>query len=120
MIKLWRAPFHRLKYPRDVGEHYEGHTAMTVLTKISLGIKGRYNHHPGIRRFIGHEGMLISRHAEQVAEFRRRGYPCGVDHPSPVPELFLWLFTPEPYVYSESEMLEDLAVLESRGGVKQP
>lgn len=117
MVRIWCCDFSQLKFPRDVGEHYEGQSIRTALISIHLGEKGGYQNHPQVTRFIGHEGMLIDRHEQQVREFCRRGYPSGFNHKTPISPLFLKLFKPEPYTYTQEEEARDLAILKERGGL---
>lgn len=111
MVRVWCVPVQVLDRQHLLGEHVELHVIFNAITKLKQGFHAGWQKHPQTLRFIEHLGMLVDRHDQQVEEMRRRGYR----HKSPldVPENLDY----EHYVYSASELLGDLAVLESRGGL---
>lgn len=62
------------------GEHRELHGVFAILTQDKRG----YRHHPETARWEGHLEALCRRHDALVAEARRRGWPSGLDHQTPM------------------------------------
>lgn len=106
MVRIWRCPLYFLDINRLNGEHHELH----VIVGAILRGKGSWFNHPQTKRFHKHLGMLVDRHNQQIEEYKRRSYPSGFNHKSPI--RFVDIF--EPYIYSKKEMLEDLAILSER------
>ena len=79
-MRVWDVPVEELDDLALLGEHRELHGLFNVLT---LGRQG-YSAHPETLRWRGHLGALVARHEAQVREFRRRGWPSGERHASPL------------------------------------
>jgi predicted GNAT family N-acyltransferase len=79
-MRVWDVPVKELDDRALLGEHRELHGLFNVLT---LGRRG-YAAHPETLRWRGHLRALVARHDAEVAEFRRRGWPSGDSHATPL------------------------------------
>ncbi len=84
-MRVWDVPVDELDDRALLAEHRELHGLFNART---LGRRG-YSAHPETLRWRGHLGALVARHDAQVGEFRRRGWPSGGRHATPLeaPEL---------------------------------
>jgi len=128
MVRIWCLPVSILDRQHLLGEHREGHSIMTSITRDRLltekfptfykflhlnKIRIGWLNHPETCRFKEHLGMLVDRHKQQVEEMSHRGYK----HKSPLPE---FEFVLEDYTYSDKDRQRDLQVLASRNGLQNP
>ncbi|MBI3892427.1 MAG: GNAT family N-acetyltransferase [Candidatus Wallbacteria bacterium] len=79
-MRIWDVPVGELDDRALLAEHRELHGLFNVLTLSRAG----YASHPETLRWRGRLKALLARHDSQVAEFRRRGWPSGRRHATPL------------------------------------
>ncbi|MBI4866916.1 MAG: GNAT family N-acetyltransferase [Candidatus Wallbacteria bacterium] len=79
-MRIWDVSARELDDRALLAEHRELHGLFNVLT---LGRKG-YATHPETLRWKGRLRALAERHDLEVEEFRRRGWPSGLRHATPI------------------------------------
>jgi len=71
--------------PHLLGEHNEIGTIHAIVTDSARRKGGAWRNHPEVRRWVGRADALKIRHDALVVEARRRGWPMGRDHKTPLP-----------------------------------
>ena len=85
MVRIWSGvPVRELANQWLLGEHRELHVIVGAAVKHWNRKKGGWVNHPETKRFYGHLGYLKKRHDEQIKEFRKRGWPSGEKHLTPL------------------------------------
>jgi hypothetical protein len=121
MVRIWAAvPVSKLQDQWLLGEHHELHVIVGALQKRWKGLKkGGWVNHPETLRWSRKLGWLQKRHAEEVLEFRKRGWPSGLMHETPldlrgVPKAALG----KVHRVTAKERAKDLRDLKKRKGLK--
>lgn len=79
-MRIWDLPPSQLCAAHLLGEHRELHAVWSVITNSRRG----YAQHPEVTRWRGRLLALYRRHESLVREMRRRGWPSGTEHRTPL------------------------------------
>jgi len=109
-MRIWDLPVAALADKQLNGEHRELHCIWAV-----MGTDRGYSRHPETLRWIGHRAALRARHEEQVNEMRRRGWPSGQRHASPLPRVQGPVIAPAPI----TPLHQQRKMLAERGGLQE-
>jgi hypothetical protein len=108
-VRIWDIPCRELADKQLGGEHRELHCIWSV-----MGTDRGYSKHPETQRWVGHRPALWARHQEQVEEMRRRGWPAGQRHASPLPKPYGFAVWPAPITPVDEQRRR----LTERGGLR--
>ena len=108
-MRIWdQIPPIFLRGPHATGEHNEAGIIHSIVTDPTGQKGGAYRNHPEVRRWYGHADALKIRHDILVADAKRRGWPMGTDHKTPLPWVGDSREWPDPWD-------DQIAALEAKG-----
>lgn len=88
-MRIWDIPITNICDKHLIAEHHELHCIYNIITK---NLKG-FSNHPETMRWRGKLEALCSRHKEQVAEMKKRGFkhnsPLKLVKDSPIQD-YVW------------------------------
>ena len=106
-MRIWDIPCSSLCRPHLLGEHNELHQIWKIVT--GQAPDSGWRNHPETLRWMGKARALFARHEEQVEEARRRGWPMGRGHKTPLDEdLAVGKVEQDAYVHTPEQQVEIL------------